>query len=435
MLNSFRDYISQQNLISPGSTTLLAVSGGRDSMVMAELFVQCKLSIKIAHINHHLRGAESDEDARLVADYCKNKGIHFFKLDIDPVVFENGNLQQKARIIRYEWLMNLAEEQHCAQIATAHHRDDVIETFIMNIMRGSGLSGLSGMEAKVDKIIRPLLWASRMEITDFASKQKIPYRDDASNDSDKYLRNRIRHQILPQIYTADYRSDKGMLTTIQNVHSADQVLSFLVEDFFKQSTIPGSDLMRISIGKIRNLPLGAALLFQKLKIYGFSSTQCDDMLTAGTSAFFTSSSHEGVIHGNNLIIRPKKDIVNYDPVVIQRIPCAVSFSNFRIELTTIDELPNSLKDSDFLYLDADQLHFPLVLRKQLPGDIISPLGMKGQKQKVKDYLTNKKLSVFEKEDIQILADTQGIVALLMTGISERVKITKQTKHILKVIRT
>ena len=206
MLNRFLSYIKQNKLIIPGSFTLLAVSGGTDSMVLADLMLQARQPIAVGHINHHLRGQESDDDAKFVEDYCNKNKIPYHQYDIDPYLLSHGNLQDKARIIRYEKLVSWAIDNDCQQIATAHHLDDQIETFIMNLMRGAGLNGLTGIAKKNGVIIRPLLWASSEEIIQYANEHSIQYREDSSNTSDKYVRNQIRHHILPTMYQTDSRA-------------------------------------------------------------------------------------------------------------------------------------------------------------------------------------------------------------------------------------
>ena len=202
MIEAFKQFIEKKQLYSPGDKIFVAVSGGIDSVVLLDLFHKTNFQIAVAHCNFSLRGTESDEDEKFVAGLAKNYNIDFFVKKFNTKKFskENGlNIQEAARKLRYDWFNSIAEKHNFDKIAVAHHFDDQAETFFINLFRGSGVSGLRGMPIKRDNIIRPLLFARRAEIEKYAAENKLSFREDSSNFSDKYLRNRIRHNLLPEI--------------------------------------------------------------------------------------------------------------------------------------------------------------------------------------------------------------------------------------------
>lgn len=429
MLNRFLSYIKQNKLIIPGSFTLLAVSGGKDSMVMVDLMHQAGLPIHIGHINHHLRGQESDDDARFVEDYCKKKQIPYHQYDIDPYLLSHGNLQDKARIIRYEKLVSWAIENDCQQIATAHHLDDQIETFIMYLMRGAGLNGLKGIAKKNGVIIRPLLWASSEEIIQYANEHSIQYREDSSNTSDKYVRNQIRHHILPTMYQTDSRAHSGIKQTIRNIESTVSLFDFLLESYSRNIVSYDCNLKTINLQEIISHPSTTDLLFHLLKQEGFNIYQCADMVKSQQGHFY-SSTHEAIVYRQQIIVRLLTKRTSLEPIIIANPPYEKNINNHKFSVKLTNIIPDTLASNNHLYLDANVIHWPLTIRERQDGDFFSPFGLKGQRQKVKDFLINRKLSAFDKEDILIVEDTEQIVAVLPMTIAHHTSIDKNTTSLL-----
>lgn len=435
MLDKFLSYINQENLIKKDQKILLAVSGGLDSMVMADLFLLSGMKIGIGHINHHLRAQESDGDAKFVHDYCMLKSIPFYQLDINPDIYESGNMHQQTRVLRYDWLHSMATIHQYDLIATAHHHDDAVETFMINFMRGSGLDGLDGISVKNGMVIRPLLFAYRNEISVYATKHNISYREDSSNATDKYLRNKIRHHVLPIILESDARARDGMGKSIKHLQDSKTLLDDLVLNLSKTAFTqePGYDCLHF--GALQNMT--APLLYQLLKKYGFNFSQCEDIVDNRykSGSVFICTNYEAIVDRERLMIRRKQADVHSVSEVIDDLPYITNIGphQIKIEYTHVSKVDFS--EPGTLWLDAINLTFPLTLRSKQDGDVISPLGMEGKKQKLKEYLINKKVSVFDKENILVLEDNQSIMAILMIGISQHCKITDTTTQVIKISKT
>lgn len=432
MLNKFLSYIKEQNLVPESTTTLLAVSGGKDSMALTDLMLRAGLSFHIGHINHHLRGEESDGDAAFVKNFCITNDIPYYEYNISPDEFTSGNIHDKARKIRYQWLHQIAKENHCHQIATAHHRDDVAESFLINLIRGSGLKGLSGIPVRNGNIVRPLLFASSDDIIQYVGKHNISYREDSSNSSDKYLRNKIRHHILPNLYEIDGRAKSGLNTSIQYLSETSEVFDFLLNEYGeKVSTQSGSEII-IQLDGLKDHNHSSAILFALIRDYGFNFSQCEDIITGSQGSTFIGNHVHAYVHQDSLIIVPLGKRREFRPIVVTKLPHKITSES---GIFVIENIGNSQEihfKNGSLYLDADSIQWPIEIRKRQPGDRWSPLGMKGKTQKVKDYLIHRKLSIPEKEKTFIISDQNDIIAIFNLGISEKVKMTPESQNIIRI---
>lgn len=437
MLDKFLSYIKEEKLFTQNDRVLLAVSGGMDSMAMVTLFLQANISIGVAHINHHLRGNESDEDAEFIQKYCEEKKIPFYIFHIDPAQFASGNMHDTARKLRYEWLSKLAKEEKFNSIATAHHKDDVAETFMIHLMRGSGLEGLDGIPSKYNNIIRPLLFADRDDILDFMQKNNIFYREDSSNISDKYMRNKVRHHIIPSIHFADKRAKEGILLSINHLKKSNQLLQFLVHEYTKQWITKQKNITTIDLSFLENNNVGHELFFQMIKQYGFNMAQCSDILSnkKSTGNRYFSSHYEALTDRGTLLIRLIEDRLKYQWPILIEPPMEFKMNDYTLQFDLIPNEVSFIFEHNSLYLSTDKFSFPLILRPWKTGDSFTPLGMKGKSQKVKDFLINNKLSGFEKEKVLVLEHCGEIIAIPGYRISEKVRINHETKTILKITFT
>lgn len=288
MLDKFLSYIHEEKLIKKGESILLAVSGGLDSMVMLDLFIKSKIKIGVAHINHQLRAQESDDDAAFVKLFCTKHNTPFFQLDLDPGAFVKGNMHDTARQLRYEWLNSIAKEKNYDKIATAHHKDDEAETFLMNLMRGSGLDGLDGIDALKGTIMRPLLFAEKQDLVQYAVETNLPYREDSSNNTDKYLRNKIRHHILPEMYNMDDRAQNGLQKSIFNIRQSKCLIDYFLQKWSEDNITVSGDQIKIPMTAVLDTSLGSSFLFHLIKPFGFTMSQCEDILLNinGSGRFF-----------------------------------------------------------------------------------------------------------------------------------------------------
>lgn len=430
MLDKFLSYNNDQKVLKKPDKLLIAVSGGIDSMVLVDLMLKAGYTFGIAHINHKLRGADSDDDEKFVSNFCKDNQIEFYSKSVPLSYFEKGNLQEKARQFRYEWFNEILETYNFDWICTAHHADDEVETFFANVMRGSGLNGLSGIEYINTKVLRPLLFAKREEIETYASAYDIQYREDASNQSNKYLRNRIRHQLIPLLNELDARSQSGLYKTIINIKSSKKLLDFLVASH--TWIIKTKDGEFIDINKIPEGETGNQLLFELLKKYHFDYLQCENINDRSTSnATYLSSTHIVIVQDKHVFIYSSQ--VDDSPVLMElKVGEAFDYkgSRYYSKIVFKDDILEFDKDS--IYLDAKLLQHSVKVRNWEAGDKLKPLGMEGKYQSIQDIFTNKKLNVQQKKNTLLLESQGKIVAILCWKISDDYKITESTKDVLVI---
>lgn len=435
MLDKFLSYINHEKLFLPTDKILLAVSGGMDSMAMVHLFRTANFQIGIAHINHNLRGDESQQDELFIKAYCETHHLPFFSTSIDPKSFEKQNMHEKARKLRYDFFEKVLLQYDFQYVATAHHQDDVIETFLMNLSRGSGLNGLSSISAKRQHIIRPLLFATREDISTYVTYQNILYREDSSNASDKYLRNSLRHHILPALYDLDPRAKQGIPQTIANIKSSYDLLTELTNIVKDKIVKEQKGETVIDLKEIKKLQNATSFLFQLIQEYSYNIDQCVDILSAHdqNSRFFLTKSHEALLDRNKLHIRPIQIKTDDKSVFQLDLNTEVTIFNKKIKLETIESPINTFDhNSNIQYICIDHLSFPLTVRKWQAGDSFAPLGMNGKKQKVKDFLTNIKLSLYQKSTVVVLLSGDKIICIPGYRISDDVKITEDSMVVARI---
>lgn len=407
-------------------------------MVMVSLFSKAKFNFGIAHCNFKLRGAESDEDAAFVKKTALNLGVEYFEKNFntrETVLLNKQSIQVAARELRYEWFNQIVSENSYEYFATAHQFDDQTETFFINLFRGTGISGLRGILPKNGKCIRPMLFASRNEIVEFAAKNGVLYRNDSSNDSDKYLRNRIRHLVIPAIENTYPGFRKGFVTTFKNLAGAEKILSQEIrnksENLFEKHDLN----IKIDLKKLRLLDPLPVYLFEILKPYNFNFSTVEDVCEsleqiAGKRFFSTTHCLRG--ERDELVITPLTAL-EIEPE--QEFPIAETDSsinyplNLSFDLTDCNEGFLIQSNPDVAQLDYEKLKFPLKMRRWKPGDTFIPLGMKGKKL-LSDFFINQKFSAEEKQKAWLLVSGNEIVWIIGHRISEKFKITEKTKMIL-----
>lgn len=437
MVEQFLKYIHAENLFHSSQRIILAVSGGADSMLMLHLFANTGFSIGVAHCNFRLRGAESDGDEQFVSDYCDRHNITFFVKHFNTEEFalqEGISIEMAAREMRYEWFNELLGREHYDYLATAHHQDDVIETFLINLSRGSGIKGLSGIQAKSGKIIRPMLFTNRAEILDYCTRMKLEYRTDSSNQDTVYKRNLIRQEILPVLEQVNPAFRKNALKTIGNLNETAELFQQRISEI--RSFVYSEDDLgaMIHIEKFQTLRPQRTILFELIREFGFQIEQIDDILDSmnrESGRKFFSGDYRLVKDREYLLISPfkqKSDQVFYideDCAKIQ-IPIHLSFEKF--ERTAGFRFSTHLNTID---LDLDMLVFPLILRHWQTGEYFQPLGMQGLK-KLSDFFIDEKYSIPDKENAWILASGDQLVWIVGKRMNERFKITPKTRRIIRI---
>ena len=434
MLQEFQDYIQKEKLWNNSGKVLLAVSGGIDSVVMCELFHQSEYKFEIAHCNFKLRGKESDEDEKFVKQLAQKYHVSFYAKSFHTKTFSEKSgvsIQMAARQLRYQWFEELCNKKGFRTVAVAHHKGDVVETLLINLLRGTGISGLHGILPRQGHIIRPLLFSDRNDIEKFAKAYQLPFREDSSNQSVKYLRNKLRKQVIPVLKEINPDLEKTIIGTIEKIKDAEIIFRDTIKKE-KEKTIliqNNGERILIPIKKLIHLHPLKTYLFEFLTEYHFSSTVVEDMIRSleGTSGkLFYSPTHCILKDRENLVITKNK-IKNDGVYSIAKkkneiaIPIKLSFS-----CKPVDEKFEIPKTATMACLDIDLLKFPLQLRKWKAGDFFHPLGMKAKK-KISDFLIDNKVSLVDKENVWVLVSGNEIVWVVSYRIDDRYKITKKTK--------
>ena len=421
-----------EQLIQPGDKVLLAVSGGVDSMVMAELFLKSNHAFVIAHCNFQLRGEESDGDEVLVQHFAKANQIelHSIKFDTSKEAEKSKTgTQETARNLRYDWFNELLQQFDYQWIATAHHADDSIETALFNLTRGTGWKGMTGIAPKRQNIIRPLIDFRKSDILAFAERHQIQFREDSSNEEDKYNRNHLRLNVIPSLKKINSSFEETMLGNLERFRETNELYQFMVNKLSQELTRRDGDLRRIKKSKLQHLPQPAQVLFEMLSEFGFNFAQAKDIYTSlenESGSIFSSLTHELLLDREDLIIREKQKKQNIKLFLNENETVEVSKS-ISISGRKINQIPSPIgKAANEAMLDFSKLKFPLLIENWQPGDKFQPFGMGGKHQKIQDFLSNNKLSVFEKESVLVLKSSDKICWVIGHRISENYKITSET---------
>lgn len=419
MLQSFQRYITKNCHLKPGSKVIVGLSGGTDSVVLTHLLHQAGFQVIAAHCNFQLRAAESDNEQAFVESFCSELGIELFVMRFETSAFaayKNISIQMAARELRYDWFEKLRVSQHCTAIAVAHHADDQLETFFLNLIRGSGLQGLKGMKARNGYVVRPLLGFRRAEIEAYLQQHQLHAKDDSSNADTKYLRNKIRHQLIPAIAGLTDGAKEGMYTSIGLLHQ-DAVLhtELLERECSRLLNRLGED-WHIRRDSWMEADSANAMLYALIGPFGFKGAAINEILqsvknTAG--ARFFSSSHRLSCERDGLLIQRLTDLCTRQPVYIEHAVLLIGHPlNLTFEVIDLQCIGSLHQPPEFALLDFSLLHFPLCLRPVSRGDRFQPFGMKGSRL-VSDFLTDRKLSRAEKERVFVLENADGSIVWLV----------------------
>jgi tRNA(Ile)-lysidine synthase len=439
--DSFKQFIQLNFNHALTQKVLLAISGGPDSIALLHLYANVSKNIAVAHCNFGLRSAESDQDEAFVKDLCKQKGIECFTIRFNTKEFAGQNslsIQMAARELRYKWFEQLSIEHHFNFIATAHHLDDNVETVLINLIRGTGIKGLSGIPVSNGKIIRPLLSVTKQQLLDYLKQYALPYRVDASNNENKYIRNKLRNDILPQL--ALINPEVSSHINDLSIHSkfAAQIIANKIEELRQLYFLYNEGDVTISYLAVSNFDYAPLYLFEFISSFGFNTTQCLNIhrsfLQQKTGSQFFSETHELIIDRTHLIITPLGNISNADiehklafrPHQVFKL----NNKSFCADIITTESISNYLPGH--IYLNADNLSFPLTIRNWKAGDKLHPLGNTGKK-KVSDYLTDRKISIADKRNIFVLENEAcRIIAILNHTIDDEFKTLPDSKMVVHI---
>ncbi|MGP8214605.1 MAG: tRNA lysidine(34) synthetase TilS [Bacteroidia bacterium] len=438
MLSRFREYLSSIVDKPLQKSFLLAVSGGVDSVVMAELFSKSGYNFSVAHCNFQLRDKESDGDEEFVKKLAGKYDVPFRVKHFDTAGHAENykiSIQMAARDLRYAWLKEAASKDKSDYIVTAHHSDDAIETFFINLLRGTGIAGLHGIASVHKDIIRPMLCFSRNEIESYASAQKLKWRDDSSNATDKYERNKIRHHLIPELLKINPDAANAIKHTIENLSETEIIYRKAIDECVsKMVTVIGSRTY-IALRELKNTEYPHVYLYEFIKQYGFNYAQAKEIchsLNKQAGKVFLSATHCITKDRVNLILEKinKKQALNMEEFIIngRQSEFINSDIHFIVSVTDKPARYKPFHPSSTASLDYEKLKFPLKVRKWLPGDKFYPLGMNKPK-KISDFLIDLKVSLPEKEKVHVLLSGNDIAWVIGYRIDERFKIAPSTKNL------
>lgn len=432
MINEFNKFISDNNLAKPEDKILLAVSGGIDSMVMAYIFQQQGYTTGVAHCNFTLRAKDSDKDEEIVRQFAEKYNTPFYSRRFDTKSFAKKNrisIQMAARELRYKWFEEIREDNLYDYIAIAHNLNDNIETLLINLIRGTGLAGMAGMKPSVNRIIRPLLFATRHDILSFRNQNNIDYREDSSNADTKYIRNKIRHLVIPLLREINPSIETTLNETTERFSGLNEIVTGHISRLREKISEEKDQLIVFNINQLKKHLHNKAVVFELFKPYGITSAILTDLLKiieGKTGGQVITDTHRIIKDRNEIIVSAGviRDETTYTINGIDDFsvfPGISSAKNFRI--TDSFEIPD---EPSVACVDFQKVSYPVIIRKWKAGDNFYPLGM-SRKKKLSDYFIDKKYSKFDKENIFILESDGKIVWIIGDRIDERFKITGSTK--------
>lgn len=436
-VDRFRDFISEHSLFEHSDRVLLAVSGGKDSVLMAYLFNAAGYQFGIAHCNFKLRGPESDLDEDFTRDLARSFNVPFYSTSFNTEEHardERISIEMAARELRYNWLEKIRTDNDYNAIAIAHHKNDSVETVLLNLIRGTGISGLHGILPKRDKLIRPLLFLSREDINIIISAEKIEFREDSSNSTVKFARNKIRLEIVPRL--------KELNPSLEQTFEQNSRRFAELEEYLKLQTSALRDRLfivqpsgdyHINVPELKKLRPLRTFLFELFRPFGFKENVLEDLVASwdGISGkVFKSASHTILLDRADLILK-KNNTDNLEEIEVFENASYANWGNYNFILRVVEAGGLELTtDRQLAYIDADKLAFPLKLRSWKQGDVFCPLGMTGKK-KLSDFFINKKIPVNSKQLIPILENGSGdIIWIAGYQADNRYKVTSHTKKVI-----
>lgn len=436
-LKKVRQFIDSNQLLINNDRILVGVSGGADSVVLLHILLKLGFECVVAHCNFHLRGEESMRDELFVEKLAEKYKLIYKKTDFDTVRFAKSNkisIEMAARELRYAWFKKLAPENKCQTIATAHHTDDSIETLLLNMIRGTGLKGLTGIEPRNGDIVRPVLCCTRSEIEQYAQKNKLEYITDSTNLANEYSRNKIRNLILPMMADINPSVKQSLAENISRFRGSWKIYSEKIAEIEAHITFNKENQTFVDIDKLKSQSDPKTVLFEILQKYQFNSDVISNIfegLDKSSGKRYYSDTHRLLKDREHLIV----DEIEPNNTLEFSIDESTKLISIPINLSLNKKAKNEdfiiSKKSDKIHIDADKIKFPLTLRKWKKGDSFHPFGMKESK-KLSDFFINKKINRNQKENIWLLVSDNKIVWIIGLRMDERFRITEKTKNILEI---
>lgn len=444
LLNRFIEFIKSNQLFYKQDGLLLAVSGGVDSVVLCEICHQAGFQFAIAHCNFQLREEESDRDEQLVRSLGTKYNVEVYVKHFNTAKYAEKNkvsIQIAARELRYNWFFELLDRNIPNSqllipnyLLTAHHADDNIETLLMNLFKGTGITGLHGILPKQGRIVRPLLFAYKEEIKAFAAENNLKYVEDSSNSSDKYTRNYFRNQLIPAIEKVFPAVKENLTLNINRFREVELLYQQAIQQHKKKLVEQKGNEYHIPVLKLQKTQPVKTILYEIIKDFNFTPNQVTEVLelmNSESGRYIASSTHRIIKNRAWLIISPNKTEES-EHIIIEKNDTEIIYPGGKLELRELPTTHHSLLTTPSpAQLDADQIQFPLVLRKWRPGDYFYPLGMK-KKKKLSRFFIDQKLSLTDKENVWVVEMNKKIIWIVGRRIDERFKVDSATKKILLI---
>jgi len=400
MLSKVKDYIKKHKLLSLSDLYIVALSGGADSVALLLLLDEMGYKVHALHCNFHLRGEESDRDERFCEDLCLKKNIPFHRIHFDTLMYAETHkmsVEMAARELRYRYFEQLRKDIGAEAICVAHHQDDTVETVLLNLVRGTGLRGLTGIQPRNGAILRPLLCVTRTEIEAYLATKQQDYVTDSTNLETDFVRNKIRLQVVPLLRQLNPAVSENIVRTAEHLTEAQKVLDAVVD------TYKGSN--QLDLCALQQVGSAEYIVFEWLKQYGFNGSQVQQAISAETGSIFSSpTGYEVLKDRDRLLVEPT--IMAFTPIRIPEEGTYVLPDDRRLNVKRSN--PFVSKDSHEATLDARQVRFPLTVRRVEEGDWMIPYGMTGRKL-LSDLMTDLKMSLFDRRRQLVVVDAQGAV--------------------------
>ena len=434
MWSKVGDYIKKHKLLNVNDLYIVALSGGADSVALLLLLKEAGYNVHAAHCNFHLRGAESDRDEAFCVELCQQLGVELHRAHFDTREYaelHKVSIEMAARELRYKWFGQLRQDMGAAGICVAHHRDDSVETVLLNLVRGTGLRGLTGIQPRNGFILRPLLCVSRAEIEAFLSGRGQKYVTDSTNLEADVLRNKVRLQVLPLLCELNPAVSENIQRTAENLVEAQKILDAISDNYKDSNTLELSELEKYGSSEY--------VVFEWLKNYGFNGSQVHQILDADSGGIVSSASGYDVLKDRTRLIVEKTDVTYQTHrnvismpskrIVVPEEGTYILDENSKVKVRKCAVYVS--KNPKIATLDADKVVFPLTIRRVEEGDWMVPYGMKGRKL-LSDLMTDLKMNVFEKRRQLVVVDAQGVIVWAVgLRTSQRVAVSDATGSVLE----